>query len=102
MKQPAPFDPFKKERELRSDSSSWDTSNPEEAQPGDIPVIDLGEYFQSGSLQSLKEAANQVRTACEQTGFFSIVNHGISSAEMHEMFSMVRRFHSLPTEEKWL
>ncbi|MEJ2177188.1 MAG: hypothetical protein P8Y12_04395, partial [Gammaproteobacteria bacterium] len=47
------FDPYKKELELRAESYSWDTSSPEQAKEGDIPVIDLSDFCTTGSGDSL-------------------------------------------------
>lgn len=95
-----PFDPNAKEKELRSESQSWDTSAPEDARPDDIPTIDLSEYFTSGTPEALDAVAAQVRTACEETGFLSIVGHQIPAADMQATFEQVRRFHALPLEQK--
>ena len=94
------FNPYKKEQQLREESNSWDTSSPVEAEAEDIPVIDLGPYFESGDAQALARIAKQLKTACEQTGFFTIIGHGISSDTLGQMFSYVRRFHQLPQEIK--
>ncbi len=74
------FDPFKKEKELREEADSWDTSSPVDAELDDIPVIDLSVYFRSGKQSDLDFIAAQLRTACEQTGFFSITGHGVPYA----------------------
>lgn len=94
------FDPQAKEQQLRSESEQWDTSKPEVARDDDIPVVDLNEYFTSGTEASLDVVAAQLRTACEETGFFSIVGHQIPSNDLAETFDQVRRFHATPIEDK--
>jgi len=94
------FDPSKKEKELRDESSSWDTGHIEQAQPGDIPILDLAEYFTTGSEQSLHRIADELRIACEEVGFFSIIGHQIPQSEISAMFSAVQNFHALPLETK--
>ncbi|MFT5113399.1 MAG: isopenicillin N synthase-like dioxygenase [Parasphingorhabdus sp.] len=94
------FNPFLKEQQLREESTSWNTSNPVEAQDGDIPVIDLQEYLKLNTTNSLEVAADQLRVACEEVGFFSIIGHGVPSTEMQEMFAMAQKFHSLPLDTK--
>ncbi|MEM7194674.1 MAG: 2-oxoglutarate and iron-dependent oxygenase domain-containing protein [Pseudomonadota bacterium] len=94
------FDPFEKERQLKAESDQWDTTAPEDAIEGDIPVVDLSSYFDSGDDVSLSAVADQVRQACEETGFFTIVGHGITVERMQHMFEMVRRFHALPEADK--
>ena len=94
------FDPVAKERELKSESDSWDTSRPQEAQPNDIPVIDLAEYFKDGSEMALAKTADRLRQACEEVGFFIITGHSVSAALMQKMFELTRQFHALPSENK--
>lgn len=94
------FDPDAKERELRTDSEQWDTSAPQEAGPDDIPVIDLEACFTRGSDEDLAKAAEQLKIACEETGFFSIIGHQVSSNELDKTFEQIRQFHALPIELK--
>ena len=97
---PIEFNPYQKEQQLRKESNSWDTTNPVEAEAKDIPVIDLGPYFGSGDALALASIADQLKTACEQTGFFTVIGHGISSEILDQMFSYVREFHQLPQKIK--
>ena len=94
------FDPHEKEKQLRSESASWDISNPVDAQDGDIPLLDLQEYFTKPSEASLQALAEQLRFACEEVGFFSITGHQVSGTQMEKTFAMVRRFHALPIDIK--
>ncbi len=94
------FDPAAKEQQLRSESEQWDTSQPEAARPDDIPTIDLEAWFTTGSDEDLDTAAEQLRSACEETGFFSIIGHQISSQDMDATFDQVRQFHAMPIEHK--
>lgn len=89
------FDPYQKEQQLRTESVGWDTSQPQDACDGDIPVIDLREFFQSASDESLACTVAQLREACEQTGFFSIVGHAVPVEQVANTFDMARRFHAL-------
>ncbi len=94
------FDPYAKERELQSESASWNTSTPVEAEAEDIPLIDLGDYFSNGDAGSRQIAAGQLRDACEQSGFFSIVGHGVPAKLVKETFAMTRQFHALDDDVK--
>lgn len=96
----AAFDPHSKEAELRSEAASWDTSRAEDASAGDIPVIDLHDYFSRPTMQSLEPVALQLRAACETVGFFSIVGHQVESDLVAAMFDMARRLHALPMKLK--
>jgi len=94
------FDPFEKEQQLQAESAGWDTSQIEPAGPGDIPVIDLDTYFTSGDPAALEIIAAQLRAACEEVGFFSIVGHAVSRQLTGATFDQVRLFHALPLESK--
>jgi len=94
------FNPFDKEEQLRSEAATWDTSRPEEARDGDIPVIDLSAFSTTGSTDALNAAARQLRAAAENIGFFSITGHQVSPRVIDDTFSMVRRFHALPRTVK--
>ena len=94
------FDPFAKEEALRKESDSWDTSNPQPALDGDIPIIDLAPYLTQGDDKALEAVADQLRMACEDSGFFSIIGHQVSADLMQMMFQKVRAFHGLPLDVK--
>ena len=94
------FDPFAKERALRAEASSWKTSSTTKAEHNDIPVIDIGPYLASNSEQALDDVARQLRHACENVGFFTIVGHQVSTEVIDKQFSMIKRFHALPMQDK--
>ena len=94
------FDSLEKERQLKAESESWDTTVVHDARDGDIPVIDLAEYFESGEKAALDAVAGQLRVACEETGFFSITGHGVSAPQLKAIFEQTRKFHALGTDDK--
>lgn len=94
------FDPFTKEKQLKSDSDSWDTSNPKDARPGDIPVIDLADYFSSESEEALTQVAAELKVACEEVGFFTITGHQVAPLLVEKVFNVVRKLHALPISDK--
>lgn len=97
---PADFDAQAKEEALKSESEHWDTSNPEDARADDIPLIDLHAYFTSEDDRELDTVAEQLRAACEETGFYSITGHQIPGSDIEETFEQARLFHKLPVESK--
>jgi isopenicillin N synthase-like dioxygenase len=64
-----------------------------------IPVIDYGPYF-AGEPGALDRLVPQVRSACENVGFFYAAGHGIDDAIVDRAFAASRRFHALSMEEK--
>lgn len=94
------FDPADKERLLRAESESWDTSSPQPAEPGDIPIIDVSSYLSAGSAESLSEVAAKLREACETVGFWQMVGHDMPAGLIDSTFDAVRSFHALPLETK--
>ncbi|XP_020582842.1 S-norcoclaurine synthase 1-like [Phalaenopsis equestris] len=62
-----------------------------------IPVIDFGKLFDPDS--SVEEAA-KLHSACEDWGFFQLVNHGIPEDVINKVKQVVEDFFKLPLEEK--
>ena len=65
----------------------------------DLPILDLGDYL-NGRPGVAEKLAMQLRHACEEIGFFFIINHGISDQITKDIFSQTKRFHALPEEDK--
>lgn len=65
-----------------------------------VPVIDLqGLYCCEGSIEREK-VLKQLGDACEEWGFFQIVNHGIPESLMEAMMKVGKAFFGLSVEEK--
>jgi len=96
----AKFDPVAKEQQLRSESDTWNTSRIEDAQTGDIPVIDLQALFCNPDEAALTQLAGELRDACESVGFFSIIGHQVPTSLINSMFDFAQKFHALPLAEK--
>ncbi len=94
------FNPQDKEARLRSESETWDTSNPEPARPDDIPVLDLERYFSDGEPEALEKLASKLRFASTQVGFYYVTGHGIPPEMLEQIFLENKRFHDLPLETK--
>ncbi|CAO2839456.1 unnamed protein product [Amaranthus hypochondriacus] len=61
-----------------------------------LPVIDFAELQGPNRSQVLKALTK----ACEQYGFFQVVNHGISTDIIHRMTEVCKRFFELPFNER--
>src|SRR5450631_1379302 len=64
-----------------------------------IPVIDLGPYL-AGALDAVDRTAEELRFALTKIGFYFIVNHGVPSGQIREVFQQAARFHSQPLDTK--
>lgn len=53
-----------------------------------------------GEAQGLARLSELIGQACEDVGFFYIVNHGVSSEMVRRTFEDSRRFHALSLDEK--
>lgn len=73
-------------------------SSPEEI-ARKIPVIDYGPYL-AGEPGALENLAAEVKSACENVGFFYAFNHGVNQDIIDRAFAASRRFHALSLEEK--
>ena len=96
------FDAAQKERNLIAESEAWDTTRSVPAEDGDIPIIDVADYFSSGSDEDLAVVGAQLREAGEKVGFFLLTGHGVDSDLIYGLFTEVKRFHELPTATKEL
>ena len=94
------FDPDAKEAALREESESWDTTAPLPALDGDVPVVDVGAYFATGSNRDLQTAARDLQHAAETVGFHQLLGHGIAPDDTEAVLSQARRFFDLPDATK--
>ena len=93
-----------REAALRLEAASWEAPTDVEqipwAQEEEIPVLDLGAYFESGTVAALEAAAGSLRAAASSTGFHYVSNHGVPPHLLAETFEAARRFHALPDATK--
>jgi isopenicillin N synthase-like dioxygenase len=64
-----------------------------------IPVIDLGPYL-AGAPGAVDRAAEELRFALTEIGFYFIVNHGVPSEQIQAVFRQAERFHALAPQKK--
>ena len=64
-----------------------------------IPVIDLGPYL-AGAPGAVERTAEELRFALTEIGFYFIVNHGVRSGQIREVFQQAARFHTQPLDAK--
>ena len=51
---------------------------------------------------AIDRTAEELHFALTEIGFYFIVNHGVPSEQIHEVFRQAARFHALPLEKKKL
>ncbi|KAI0129419.1 2og-Fe oxygenase family protein [Xylariales sp. AK1849] len=72
----------------------------DEPAPFAVPTVDLGPYLQDPSSKESAKIVDQVREACITSGFFQIINHGISKELQGSVLKAAKAFFALPMEEK--
>ncbi|KAF7557455.1 hypothetical protein G7Z17_g658 [Cylindrodendrum hubeiense] len=63
----------------------------------DIKVIDLSKFDQAGGKQELAE---ELREAVHNTGFFSLINTGLSTEEIQRQYDIGHGYFDLPPDDK--
>ena len=71
------------------------------ASSGVVPIIDL-KGFRFSDAKSKKAVAAEIGRACEEIGFFGIVNHGLEHDTVHNMWNTTRAYFDRPVPEKKL
>eukprot|EP00253_Pinus_taeda_P006491 PITA_06491 len=61
-----------------------------------IPVVDLKDL--DGPKRS--RVVEEIRHACEEDGFFQIVNHGVAETVMKSMMGIAKEFFEMPVEDR--
>ena len=65
-----------------------------------VPIIDVGAVFADSSSNDAVRAIEQIADACRTWGFFQVVNHGISAAQIDEVWRQTHALFALPGEQK--
>ncbi len=67
---------------------------------GQVPVIDVGALIADSSSAAAREAIDQIAEACRTWGFFQVVNHGIATAQIDQVWRQTHAFFARPVAEK--
>jgi isopenicillin N synthase-like dioxygenase len=62
-----------------------------------VPVIDFAAFLAGDGR---RQVARQIREACESTGFFYLVRHGVPQASIDAVFAASRRFFAQKPEQR--
>lgn len=71
------------------------------AKGAETPIVDFAGWAQ-GNQGTRQIIANQLIDACRKVGFVNIINHGVSSAQIHESFVWAKELFDLGREKKML
>lgn len=66
----------------------------EVAFPDFIPVVDLDNF----SVSARQRVIRNIKDACQQYGFFQIVNHGVHETVIQRMLEVAQEFFTMPAE----
>jgi len=64
-----------------------------------IPVIDIGGLY-ADNAAAKKDIAAKIGAACDETGFFYVVNHNVPVTVSDRAVEAADRFFALPEEER--
>lgn len=78
----------------QEDSSHHDSKLPLPS----VPIIDLHNLIYGDSLYDIE--LEKLHKACQQWGFFQVVNHGVSATLLEDLKREIVTFFKLPLEEK--
>jgi isopenicillin N synthase-like dioxygenase len=70
-----------------------------QAIPGGIPVIDIGALY-SPDPEARQRVATKIGAACDDIGFFYVVNHNVSVEISDKAVALVDQFFALPETER--
>uniref|UniRef100_M1D716 Flavonol synthase/flavanone 3-hydroxylase n=1 Tax=Solanum tuberosum TaxID=4113 RepID=M1D716_SOLTU len=65
-----------------------------------IPIIDFS-LLSSKDPHQHSKVIQQLGRACQQWGFFMVVNHGIEESLMKELIGVIKEFFLMGEEDKW-
>lgn len=66
----------------------------------EVPTVDIGPYLRDASSDAAADVVRAIRIACTDSGFFQVVNHGISRELQDSVHQAARALFALPLEEK--
>ncbi len=65
-----------------------------------VPVIDIAGVTRNASGEDARQAVNEIAKACREWGFFQVVNHGVSSELIENVWQQTRSFFEGPQDIK--
>lgn len=72
----------------------------ENANLAEVPVIDMAAVLADSSSNAALGAIDEIAEACKTWGFFQVVNHGVSSAQIRDVWNQTHALFALPVTQK--
>ncbi|KAK0607045.1 hypothetical protein LWI29_008370 [Acer saccharum] len=87
-------------RDVTERPTTLDSTTTQSSPHTDIPIIDLSKLVMNGNPDDFKSEILNLTTACQDWGFFQVVNHGIDLGLLESIEKVAKDFFMLPLEEK--
>jgi isopenicillin N synthase-like dioxygenase len=65
-----------------------------------IPLIDLSPIHSSNNVSAFEGLVKEIGNACEEWGFFQVINHGVALEKRQKIEGVSRKFFAQSLEEK--
>ena len=65
-----------------------------------VPIIDIADLVSDSSSITAKPAIKEIALACQEWGFFQIINHGIPADLIEKVWYQTRAMFALPIDKK--
>jgi len=65
-----------------------------------VPIIDIAELLVDSNSGAARDSIDKIASACSSWGFFQVINHGITSELVDDVWRQTRAFFALPNEIK--
>lgn len=65
-----------------------------------VPIIDVAQLLVDSNSAAARDAIKKIAAACSSWGFFQVINHGISTTQIEDVWKKTHTLFALPAEEK--
>ncbi len=65
-----------------------------------VPIIDIAELLVDSNSVAARDSIEKIAVACGSWGFFQVINHGIATRTVEDVWGQTSTFFTLPLEEK--
>ena len=65
-----------------------------------VPIIDIAELLVDSNSGAARDSIDKIASACSSWGFFQVINHGLTTELVDDVWRQTRAFFALPNEIK--